>query len=171
MGPTGGSRKDNPNNPWLSQYGSSWRNLSDHVKRLNFSSTPIEFVGGGPRGGSQQFLLSDVPPPWVATRHGGGPYRSRTQATRELRAEQKRQNPRLYETPQERYDREYEERRAKLQPSSVIAAAGADTEEVVKKRKKKEIKQGVGAGVTTGASSTTSILGTADTTRPELLGS
>lgn len=170
MGPTGGSRKDNPNNPWLSQYGSSWRNIPDHVKRINFSSTPIEFVGSSLRGGSQQFLLSDVPPPWVATRHGGGPYRSLPTAVEQLRTEQKRQNPRLYETPQERYDREYEERRAKLQPSSVVSAAADDTTEVVKQRKKKEIRQGVGAGVT-GSSSTTSILGAADTTRPELLGS
>ena len=169
MGPTGGSRRDNPNNPWMSQYGSSWRNLPDHVKRISFSSVPQEFVGGSLRGGSQQWLLSDVPPPWVATRYGGAPYRSETTAVQQLRTEQKRQNPLLYETPQERYDREYEERRAKLQPSSVISASGGALEKTVKKKKKKEVRQGMGAGVT--GSSATSLLGTAGLNTPEHLGS
>ena len=90
MGPTGGG--SDPTNPWMSQHGASWKNLPSHIKMLNYGAAPMGY-SGGPRGGSQQWLMADIPPPWVHTRHGGGPYRSRTQAMKELKKAQREQNP------------------------------------------------------------------------------
>lgn len=166
MGPSG-SRGGGPN-PWMYQYGSSWKNIPDHVKRLNFSAAPQGYTGG-PAGGSQQWLMADVPPPWVATRHGGGPYRSRPQAERELVKAQRIQNPQWPRFVEERRQKDAEEAAKRVDPQPVISAAGEAAKENIKKKKKKEVRQGLGTGVS-GAPST-SVLGQATVRRPTLLGS
>ena len=169
MGPTGGGGSSSTN-PWMYQYGSSWRNIPDHVKRINFSSVPQEFVGSSLKGGSQQWLMADIPPPWVHTRHGGGPYRSQTQAMKELKKAQREQNPQwpqfAYERQQEEAERKRKQREAidaKNKEAVVYAGNVVEGEEGAKKK-----KRGGGPTIVT---SSGGLLSQATTVQPTLIGS